>query len=463
MEILLRIFQLVAPPCTQDGLCDLSKLTHVCRFWRVALINQPHIWSTVFITQKNRRSLVEMCLERSHPAPLDVTIEASKVGRARPECTCEGDRRHFLPNESNPCEWHFQFELLADTKHSNRIHVLEIDFRSKRVAKVQRVWFALANCRVFISSFPQLLTLTWKHDDEEHVDHPSSTPPFVSTLRSLTYMGPWPSMIASVNNLTSFVFQSDLGLGRTSVEAVRLFMLNNRFLESLTLRDVEFGGTPKGPPVHLSNLKFLSIDLIGKEFSTIIRVPAFHRLSSLRISSDEISTYTLDVTGDGIKFSAKCFVEDLAETWEDFTGYTRPTVRHIRLEGGLEVDDCDDHDTAFVSGFLDVHILEIGSGYIPLWYCGVLDELKQLGPRLKVIRFAIPDGLEQFGGSDGGEVWGCSLLEQIEDLVRHRFQQGRPFSAVERMVVGETDDGQQDYLWRRFYDSRRLGQYVRPE
>ena len=39
VEILLKILQLVAPPRTRKGMHILSKLTHICQFWRAALIN----------------------------------------------------------------------------------------------------------------------------------------------------------------------------------------------------------------------------------------------------------------------------------------------------------------------------------------------------------------------------------------------------------------------------------------
>ncbi|KAF9787488.1 hypothetical protein BJ322DRAFT_728105 [Thelephora terrestris] len=103
VEILIRVFQLVAPPRIRESSYDLSKLTHVCRYWRMALINQRRLWSAIFITQEDRRSFVEMCLERSYPAPLDVTVEASRIGRIRADCTCDkGGRGRLMPNEKNP-------------------------------------------------------------------------------------------------------------------------------------------------------------------------------------------------------------------------------------------------------------------------------------------------------------------------------------------------------------------------
>jgi hypothetical protein len=389
------------------------------------LINRPRAWSTVFATQKDRRSFVEACLERSHPAPLDVTMDVSEVARVRPGCTCNKDkRRRFLPSQKSPCEWHFQFESLAEPKHSDRIRALTINFDGRWVPVVEGEQLALGSCRLFTSAFPQLITLTWKNEETKYANHLFSIPPFPPTLRSLTYVGPWHGLIAPVNNLTSFVLESDSGPRGTSAEAVRLFMLNNQSLESLELKYIDFVGYPKDPPVQLLNLKTLRVGLAHKGLSAIIRVPALCRLSTLRISPGDTSTYTLYATGGGIVFSIECFAHNLTEIWDDFTGYAGPTIHHIRLDDGPEVGYWPGHDIAFVSLLLDAHTLEIGNDYFPPGYDGLLDDLKRLGPQLKTIRFAISDELEPFKGSVGYEDWGGGQLDRIEELVKYRFEQG---------------------------------------
>ena len=113
----------------------------------------------------------------------------------------------------------------------------------------------------------------------------------------------------------------------------------------------------------------------------------------------------------------------------------------------------------------DAHTLEIGRDYLLWWYEGFLDDLKQLGPQLKTIRFEIPDGTGPFKDSHGlYDRWRGEVLDKVEDLVKYRFDHGRPFSVVERMVVDETERmrRQQDYVWRCFYGDRGLSQYVRP-
>ena len=83
---------------------------------------------------------------------------------------------------------------------------------------------------------------------------------------------------------------------------------------------------------------------------------------------------------------------------------------------------------------------------------------------LNTVRFEVmgemepcPDDGHAYDDWDS-EVWDC-----IEDLVKYRFDQGRPFSTIERLVVSESEreDRQQTYVWRCFYGSRQINQYVR--
>ena len=394
--------------------------------------------------QKDRRSFVEACLERSHPVALDVIVDARRGSWTHPGCTCDkGRNRRLLPNESNPCEWHFQFESLAEVKYSNRIRALDIDFDgnmipfSERPEGGERVRLVLGSCRFFASSFPRLTTLSWRNEVTEHANHLFSTSPFASPLRSLTYVGSWDSLITGVNNLTSFEYVGDWDGVR--MEDIRLFLLNNLSLESLGLGYGEVIGDSLGPPVCLSNLKSLSVTLVDGDLSTIIRVPALQHLSSLRIGSDDNDAHILSATGDGIEFSVICFPGRFLETWEELTAFARPTIRHIHLDGSGPADYYSDYsDPSFASMLSDVHTLEIGSGYFPDWYDEFLDDLKQVGPQLKTIRFALPDELEPFPVADDSRE-GHELLDSIQELVRERFFQGRPLSAVERMVTGDSE------------------------
>jgi len=370
-----------------------------------------------------------------------------------------------MPSERNPCERHFQFEPLAEPKHSSRIRALDINFDGEWGRSAGRVQLALGSCRFFASSFPQLATLVWKNEATNHADHLFSAPPFVPTLRSLTYVGGWGNLIAQVNNLTSFVFDSDSRPWGTNSEAFRTFMRNNRSLESLHLKWIDFEGEAKGSPVHLLNLKSLSIGLPVKKLSTIIRVPAFQRLSSLQISSEDAEMYTISATGEGIAFTAECFIRDFAETWEDLTGYAKPVIRHVRLYDGLElVDHCCSDNTTVILLMVDAHTLEVGCNYLMGWYTSFWEDLKQLGTQLKTIRFEVSGDMEPCP-DDGymDDEWDSEVWDSIEDLAKYRFDHGRPFSTIERLVVSESEreNRLQAYVWRCFYGGRKIDQYIR--
>ena len=127
--------------------------------------------------------------------------------------------------------------------------------------------------------------------------------------------------------------------------------------------------------------------------STIIRVPALQRLSSIRISyerADAPEEIRLATTRDGITLSIVAFLYDVAEVWQDLVGYAQPTIRHVCLcdfpeSGQAHIDDSD--GSAVVPLLGDARTLEVGRNYLTLWYRDFLEDLKQLGSQLEVIRF----------------------------------------------------------------------------
>jgi len=181
---------------------------------------------------------------------------------------------------------------------------------------------------------------------------------------------------------------------------------------------------------------------------------------------DDYDWFTLRATGDGILFTIESDLPRVPETWQDLTGYAEPTIRHLRLENcSAEVTLPRDVDDTVISLLADVHTMEVGRDCLQLFYTGFLDDLKQLGSQLKTIRFEVPEDAEPFKKPARYEDRGGYMLDDIEDLVKCRFERGRPFSLVERMVVSESEevDRQQAYVWRSFYYDRCLDQYVRPE
>ena len=280
------------------------------------MIRYPPAWTTIYATEKDRRSFVETCLERSQPLPLEVTMDTHHRGWVSTGCSCDEDEsgRHF-PNKKTPCEWHFVFELLVHPKNLKRIQVLTTNFPSTTFLRMIK----FRNFRFLDSPLSQLPTVTWKDEGAGDVHRIFPDPHSLQNLRSVTLAGRWTHSLTRVSSLTSFTIKT---MSRPDAEGFRLFVSDNRSLESLKL-DVRIRVSTKGPPVDLLNLKSLSVDLCPKVLSNIIRVPAFQRLSSLRISlEDEIGDlHTLRATGDGISLSVKFWVFDVVEGWQRLTEY----------------------------------------------------------------------------------------------------------------------------------------------
>lgn len=372
-------------------------------------------------------------------------------------CGCDEDESGtFLPNEETPCEWHFVFEPFAHPRNSKRIRVLDMDSSDTLLSDAPDFGsFQFPN-----PPFPQLTTLKWRNDGTEYADHILHSLP---KLHTVAFEGRWGHSLALVNNLSSFAIK-EYGWP-LDAEVFRLFVSKNRSLESLEL-SAEIEGSTKGPPVDLLNLKFLSVDRCHGAAPTIFRVPAFRHLSSLQISLSSSSLHSFHAGGNGITLSAGFWVNDVADVWLQLTGYARPTLHHVCVYDRYSAPPhpYSWSSTTVTALMADVSSLDIGLNYSIWWGDNFWSELKRLGPCLKTVRFEVPE--EEIGPSYG---WGNPgfhpdrrLFDNIADLVEHRFKEGRPFSAVERMVVSEDEqaDRLQDDVWRRFYDTRGIQKYL---
>ena len=156
----------------------LVELAQICQFWRAALINNPQAWATIFASLDDRRSFVEICLERSGSAPLEVTMDVCDGYKPHPLCTCNKDKRsRITPNEINPCEWHWVYESFAETRHSKRIRTLNIRLVDN-LPDTERAMLALGYCRFFNLPPLELVTLDWNNLRATYADHLFSIPPF---------------------------------------------------------------------------------------------------------------------------------------------------------------------------------------------------------------------------------------------------------------------------------------------
>ena len=467
------MFQLVILSRTREDLYTLLGLTHVCRFWRILLIHYPPAWTTIFAMEGDRRSFVEMCLKRSRPLPLEVTVGTSNQQWVYTGCTCdEGERPgRFLPNKQTPCEWHFSFEPLTHSDNSKRIQVLNVNSSSGRFLQVPE----LESSWVFDLPLPRVTTPTWKNGETREAECLFSTPHALPNLQSVTIEGSWNHSLIYVNNLTSFTIKNLAWL--LDAEKLRLFLLNNRSLESLEI-STEIESITRGPPVDLLNLKSLCIDCdrspwgLSWDLSPVLRVPALQRLSALQIFlEDELGgLHTLRATGDGISLSMKSKAPNVASNWQRLTEYARPTIHHVCVYDKQPANTVPyDYISAPITALMvDAHTVEIGLTYS--WYRDgeFWAELKRLGSQLKTVRFEVSEKVEPFRGSNYSDSESESpfcvnhILEKVEDLVKCRFREGRPLSTVERMVTSEDKrvNQLQDDVWTRFFSGRDIWKHL---
>ena len=475
LEVLIQIFELATLSRTREDRYTLLSLTHVCPGWRIPLVNHPQAWTTIFATHQDRRSFVQACLGRSQDKPLEATVDINeKVWWDRSACSCKNNGFGILlPNEETPCEWHYLFELLAQPSVLGRIQFLRITTSSKPSLTPSIVWkrrltipslelfdypsfqpaLELKERRFFHSTFPQLTTLVWKDEATELASLLfSASHPLPSGLKSVTFEGRWqPSLpLSRVNNLTSFTIKKYFYV--LPAEEFRMFLSNNLSLVLLEV-DSRIRGETEGPPVVLSNLKSLSVDCDPEHLSTILRVPAFQNLSTLRISlaAEHDDLYAIRATGGEVSLSAKASELRIQEHWQHLTGYAEPTLRHVsvhdeRLERIPFCDSCAGIATLMV----DARVVDIGLTYSIGWDGVLWDKLKLLG-ELEVIHFEVYEEMHPYEED----------LARIADLVEHRFKNGRPLHAVEIMVVNDDGEvgGLQDASWNPFLKDRPQGLY----
>ena len=413
-----------------------------------------------------------MCLERSRDLPLDVRITVRDPARNNAGCTCNKDAQgRLLPNRVNPCEWHFIFEALARAKHTNRITALDVDFENFHglVPTSDNTPIALGGC-FFASSFPQLTDLAWNNSHEGfRYDQLSQHQSFPPTLRSLDLVGAWRDPFPQIRGLTSLALSHGY-----STETLRVFLLENQSLESLSLNLDYHTGTLSGPPVELSKLRLLNLKSVGYQirFPNFLHVPAIRSLTSLQVftTHDKFwpKQYVFRATGSsGFTFSMECDegMTKAEEVWRTFTGRARPTINHIYVGDGTTWRR---RSAGYLVILLDARTLEVELIYThPGGECGsetFWDRVKRAGAQLKTIRFEVSEDMDPFRSRIDDLDVENRVFDKIENLVKYRFERGRPFAAVERLVVSgnERVNRLQAHVWRCFYNGRDIGRYVVP-
>ena len=472
------VFKFLMPPYFLGDRHILLTLTHVCRSWGDILINEPQTWTAIFATKRDHQSLIKMCLERSHPAPLEVQVEVKDI--IYPSCTCDKDSRsRLVTNKIKPCELHFAFGSLAKPEYSGCVHMSDAlypdgtsnvqYFNGVCTGSKRTILLTLKGCQFFEVPYFKPTSLNWKALTQENPVFLLPISLFPPTLRSLSFQGCFGhDQLTNLSNLTSLALTQKI-----NTESFRMIILNNQSLQKLSLNGIQFEGSSSWHPVTLGNLRSFSLHdpFSGsvKILSTLICVPAFKCLSSLFFTFGErcrgAYQLVLHAMGHDIAFSVVCDSPCFMEIWQELIGYPGPTIQSVSFEhqGHFSQDRSWIGVDGMYKLFMDVHTLEIGYGcscrcfaYI---YPNFWDDLGKLGPKLTTICFDIPKydlGLAPHCICDP---WSVRLYDAIKNLMKYRFEHGQPFSSVKRMANGsEKLNARQELVWRGICNT--LDQYV---
>jgi hypothetical protein len=222
---------------------------------------------------------------------------------------------------------------------------------------------ALGACRFFSLSFPQLTSLGWADPGADDVGYIFSNSPFTPTLRSLSLSGYWDGVLAQLNNLTSFT------LVRTTmiISARRPFgcscrtinpSSHSRWTSSVSRM------TQRVPLLIFSTSSRSAFSSCSHILSTIIRVPALQRLSSLRITLDgsvrDLYWVPLGMGSPSRSKPPYVIPREPGRTLLDTHG---PAIRHVRFCDYPETPESygsDSGERVVIPLLADAHTLEVG-------------------------------------------------------------------------------------------------------
>lgn len=482
-EIMADISEFVAEPKTRESMFEVVKMTHVCRYWRSALISYPHLWSSIF-ANSGHKDFVAVCLERSQTVPLTVQLDLGD-GRVNDRfgCTCIKDKQPsgIRIDERRPCQYHATISPLLKTAHIQRIRTLDVRLDPfdglAGGGRDEDFWDALWGFKFFAIPLPALESLSF------HVNHIhgllelpnflfswSSSPP--TKLCHLSLHGCYDGPVRVVRNLTSLEFAGnwhDFGF-TTELDQRRLlpFISSNPSLVSLSLSRFTLpirALSSEITPVRLPKLKSLMLmdmaELQG--FPGLVDVPAFNTLSMLRISArktvaagcSETDFLVHAESDDGFQLSYNTpVVDQVVSDWLGLMGNSSPSPAFVRFEG-REPGTAEKNQMASpLPLFVNAEVLEIGGPFTRHWHRNFWKDLRKVGPQLAILRLEVVEGMKP------------AVAKWVKKFVKARFNKGMPLAKLERMTFeerSEEDEEKAETLWQGFRAGLKIERYLAPQ
>ena len=464
-ELLTRILDLAVDHGSEEYAKQVVLLTHVCRYWRTALMSYPRMWSTVYM-KPGDPSVISEWLARSQKTPLTIIAEF-KDSYYRPPCRYQNEATATLDGNDRVevCPRH-QAVLSLDQlfPHRSRIRDLAIFLRSSSPSWDEEDHDdhpALMSHHFFMMGLPNLEHLDFRAVHVEQGIYSVPLPDYLFAgnlprLKVLKYLGVTRGLTGVVKNLTS------CELGRWSVstgpgvlypDQLGVFLNNNKTLKSLTINQFEFlSSEPEVPPaIPMTDLKFLRVDCffgtIFEKFLDFIYAPQFKDLDTVQLSIPSmIQAVATDNSGHTFQF-----------IWNSGDIVMFQPLLHLgavittlRLDQGMTHQQLG-REPAIRTYFrlLDtVQVLEFG-GTIADY---VQDALSITGvfPGLKVIRVAV-------------DLDDCKRsLQLLATASKQRMDEGNPLARVEPLLAEGEDELEQSLRveWEECYKAENIHDFL---
>jgi len=422
-EVLSHIFELACSPPSAAAMTILVTLTHICRYWRVALLSNPKFWTNIFV----RRDTVDFfaeCLLRSRTLPIHLNLHYH-IGWDRAfGCSC-GD--HFsLVSCGVRCP-HTRarktVELFGELWGPERLQsldlliffpdpvtpvinfgeVMDIHFSDLRLQGLRSLRLACLDAAQLLEEFPI-------HDGIFSRSLPE--------LKHLSLVQCWGGLTSWVVGLTSFHLEFRDLWDIWSDEFLAFLGGNSETLEVLSLDNIGFSDY-SGEPVTLTNLKKLELKRIADPVNLFLHLtlPAFGSLARLRVRfSNGVATFSATNTSGAVLQVVEnqedvfsCCSNGLALSW-----WTQISTLDLDLHGSQEVSDSDIEE--FYRSIPSLETLEIRTvSHLYGIFRPLLSINRALHPSLKLARLPVPrEARDDFFAvlattSYGRKAMGCAI------------------------------------------------------
>jgi len=288
-EIFLRICELACPRTTLRSVLDMIALTHVCRYWRDALLSHPIIWSNIYVCRDSSESLVTTMLQRSHGAPLTVNIQYYNDRNTRVLCFCS----HQSAWEDGDCCPHTPQRIPSLgflEPFKAKIHTLNVRYLRSGSSDAAFTEDILKT-PFFLEPFPNLESLRWSYFHFDGRPPPIGLPKelFRSSLprlRELSMVNCWGLVLTDTPVLKMMSIEC-VGEGhQAEIRGAELVQSLSRrqSLVSLSLTNFRIILSASSR-VSMNNLKEIILrDMDNLTAADYIRCPSIGTITTLRIS-----------------------------------------------------------------------------------------------------------------------------------------------------------------------------------